>query len=154
MIEPIHLDLHYSPLLPAEDTERRQPFHDEDYRPVFTDSFEDCVRELIDISVWLIRLLPDPSLSPDERLERLARVVPGSQMVTAHRKSVRHKLYPLKRRLDELVPHLADRPVEQLDWLRMRLEKLVPGDLSPIQRLERLGDYRGTDVGVSPRSWQ
>ncbi|MGN9793386.1 hypothetical protein ACTMTU_20115 [Streptomyces sp. OZ13] len=153
-IGPIHLDLVYDPLLPDDDNERVNPFKDEDYRVAFGDDFLDVVKELTDLSVRLLTLMPDPSLSPNERLERLARVVPNSQLITAHRRSARSKLYEIRRRLDELVPGDELTYREKLEALVTRLDELVPGALRPIQKLERLGDYRSTDVGVSPRSWQ
>ncbi|WP_204366511.1 hypothetical protein [Nocardiopsis alkaliphila] len=154
-IEPMKIVLDYVPLLPAQDKDRRKVFEDHEYSPRFDDDFEEVVEELIDLSVRLLTLLPDPSLSPDERLERLARVVPHSQLVTAHRRSVRHKLYQLRRRLDELVPDEKLDHRQKLEWLVHRLEELVPGeDLRPIQRLEKLGDYRSTDVGLAPWHWQ
>ncbi|MFB9909414.1 hypothetical protein [Allokutzneria oryzae] len=153
-ITPVHIDVVFDPLMPGDDTQRTQPFTDEEYRPRFDDDFEDVAQELVDLSVRLLRLLPDPSLSPDERLERLARVVPGSQLVTAHRRTARSKLYQLRQRLEQLVPDPGLDSRARLERLVARLEELVPGEgLRPIQRLERLGDYRSTDVGVSPRRW-
>lgn len=154
-IRPVEINITFNPLLPQHDTQRVKPFTDADYRVTFDDEFEVVVQELTDLSVRLLKLLPDPSLSPDERLERLARVVPNSQMITAHRRSARHKLYQLRRRLDELVPEPGLSYQDKLEWLVQRLEGLVPDEgLRPIERLERIGDYRSTDVGVSPRQWQ
>ncbi|MFD5425636.1 hypothetical protein [Streptomyces sp. NPDC127084] len=155
MKKPVRIDVTFDPLLPRDDVARCKPFTDEDYIVPFEDDFEDVVEELTDLSVRLIHLLPDPSLSPDERLERLARVVPSSQLITANRRTARSKLYALRGRLDQLVPNSEMTSREKLQWLVDRLHELVPDEgLRPIQRLERIGDYRSTDVGVSPRWWQ
>ncbi|WP_211257204.1 hypothetical protein [Streptomyces megasporus] len=153
-IGPVHINVVYNPLMPEADTDRRKVFRDEDYRIEYDEPFEEVARELIDLSTRLINLLPDPSLSPNERLERLARVVPKSLLVTAHRRNARSKLVELRRRLDELVPDPDLSYPEKLEWLVSRLDELVPGDMRPIEKLEKLGDYRAADVGVSPRSWQ
>ena len=154
-IEPTEINLLYAPIHPASDTDRANLFTDDDYRLNFDEPFEDIAKELAALSITLLRLLPDPSLSPNERLERLARVVPGSVMVTAHRRNVRSKLLELRRRLDDLVPEPGFSYADKLNHLVARLDELVPGDdLRPIQKLEKLGDYRSTDIGVSPRKWQ
>ncbi|MFJ8937346.1 hypothetical protein ACIRL0_16820 [Streptomyces sp. NPDC102365] len=154
-IKPVHIDVFFTPLTPDQDADRRKIFLDEEYIPHFDDEFEDVAQELIDLSVRLLRLLPDPSLGPDERLERLARIVPASQMITAHRRTARSKLYQLQRRLGELVPDPGLDSRGRLDWLVERLEALVPGEgLRPIERLERVGDFRSTDVGISTRRYQ
>lgn len=154
-IEPTEINLLYAPVHPADDKDRANLFTEDDYRLEFDEPFDDIARELATLSITLLRLLPDPSLSPNERLERLARVVPKSVMVTAHRRNARSKLLELRRRLDELVPEQGLSYEEKLAHLVDRLDELVPGDgLRPIQKLERLGDYRSTDIGVSPRKWQ
>jgi hypothetical protein len=53
-----------------------------------SESFDAVADELTQLRVRLMELLPDPSLTPDERLARLARVVPDSQLVTAHRRTL------------------------------------------------------------------
>jgi hypothetical protein len=153
-IKPIRIDVVYEPLMPADDTDRIRPFETEDYLFQFDEPFQSVVEELVELSVRLINLLPDPSLSPNERLERLARVVPRSQLMTAHRRTARAKLTELRRRLDELVPDPSLNHVDKLKWLVTRLDELVPGDDRAIKKLERLGDFRSTDVGVAPWGWQ
>ena len=153
-IEPVNIHIYYNPLMPKDDRNRVQPFSDEEYSRRYDEPFDEIVQELIDLSITLIKLLPDPSLSPDERLERLARIVPSSQMVTANRRTARSKLNGLRRRLDELVPNEELDYRQKLEWLINHLNELVPGDMRAIAKLERIGDYRSTDVGVSPRMWQ
>jgi len=153
-IEPIIINVTFRPKLPGQDVDRIKPFSDQEYIPRFDESFVEAAQELIDISVFLINLSPDPTLSPEERLERLARVVPTSEIATNYRKSVRNKLRPIKARLDQLVPGLAGQPMAQLQHLVGRVDDLVPGTLTPTEKLERIGDYRNTDIGVSPRFWQ
>lgn len=149
------IELYFNPPKPGELDERRKVFEDHEYSPHFGDDSAEVSRELHDLSLRLMKLLPDPSLGPDERLERLARVVPHSQLITANRKSVRHKLYPLRRRLDELVPDEEMDYRDKLEWLVSRLEELAPGEgLRPIQRLSQLGDYRSSDVGLALWHWQ
>jgi len=105
------------------------------------------------VSDLLLNWLPDPSLGPDERLERLARVVPQSLLVSKNRLNARTKLLALRQRLDELVPGDGS-SVDKLHELRRRLDVLVPGNDRVIEKLETLGDFRGADTGVSPRGWE
>jgi len=160
VIEPIdvrsttEIVLIYKPLLPADDLDRVVPFDDDAYRRKYDEPFEDVVAELSTLSVALLRLLPDPSLSPDERLERLARVVPHSQMVSAHRRTARAKLRDLRTRLAELVPDAGLSSAERLQHLIDTVDALVPGDARLIQKLERIGDNRTTDTGLAPWRWQ
>ncbi|MET9231607.1 hypothetical protein [Lentzea sp. NPDC003310] len=153
-VGPIRIDVVYEPLMPADDTHRVRPFEENEYFFQFDEPFEAIAEELIELSVRLITLLPDPSLSPNERLERLARVVPKSQLVTAHRRTARSKLVELRRRLDELVPEPSLTAPQKLERLVDRLNELVPGEGRAIAKLEKLGDFRSTDVGVAPWGWQ
>lgn len=153
-IGPININVVFDPLLPGDDTARLDVFSPDDYKQEFDEPFDKIASELTDLSVRLIELLPDPSLSPDERLERLARVVPSSQLVTANRRTARSKLTTIRRRLDELVPGADLDSREKLEQVVERLDELVPGTSSPIEKLERPGDFRVTDIGVSPREWK
>lgn len=114
--------------------------------------FEDVCAELTELSRLLQEWLPDPSIGPEERLERLARVVPDSILCSQFRLNARTKLTRIRRRLDELAPDV-DGAVEQLLYLRRVLDELVPGEQAVIQKLESIHDYRGADIGVSPRGW-
>lgn len=113
-----------------------------------------AARELARISQALAALLPDSSLSPDERLERLARVVQDRIPQQENLQSALYKVHKLKRRLDELVPDDNLSPVEKIN----RLEQLARdcttqgkqgGSVTTAQEtdkfekiLERLGDPR------------
>jgi hypothetical protein len=75
--------------------------------------------ELASIARRLAAVLPDVSASPEERVERLSRYVPGATpdpdlMISDHAKLVR---------------------------MRARLEELVPGELTPEQRVDQLARY-------------
>lgn len=139
--------------IPHVDDAREQPFPDAAYVVHYAEPFAEVREELLRLSTRLAELLPDPSIGPDERLERLARIVPNSVMVSQHRLTARTKLTNLRRRLDELVPGEASHS-EKLETLVRELNQLVPGEMRVIDKLERLGDFRGTDTGVSPRRWQ
>lgn len=140
--------------IPHVEEGRKQPFPDSAYVVQYDEPFQAVRAELTLLSERLLELLPDPSIGPHERLERLARVVPDSVLVSQDRLTARTKLTRLRRRLDELVPSAGLSYPEKLEWLVNRLEKLVPGNMKIIEKLETLGDFRGTDTGASPRRWQ
>jgi hypothetical protein len=118
------------------------------YAIPFTESFETVCAELMMLGDRLLELLPDPTLGPDERLERLARVVPTSILAAAHHQTARTKLVRLRRRLDELVPDPAMTYRDKLEWLVQRVHELVPGDEPRLfKKLEALGDHRRSDMG-------
>jgi hypothetical protein len=150
----MRIELEYNPPRPGTKPPLlARPFKDEDYVPAEQEAYLDVVGELVRLSVKLLGNLPDPSLGPDERLERIARVVPTSQLQSAHRRSARNKLVALRRRLDELVP--GDMTSEEkLDTLIARVHDLVPGDMPFIAKLETMGDFRATDIGLSPHHWR
>lgn len=128
---------------------RRRPFPAAEYAPRFAESFDEVFEHLRSLSSRLQELLPDPGIGPEERLERIARVVPDSVRVTANMQTGRAKLQRLRGRLDELVP--GDLPHEEkLEQLVRRVGELVPEGDRFIDRLETLGDYRLTDTGVTP----
>jgi len=101
--------------------------------------------ELAAISEKLFELLPDPSLSPLERLERLGRVVEQrepdmGQLLPAH-----EKVTALRERLDQMLPG-DGASIEKIEKLVEILGDVAPKDLkgaSPIRMLEALGDPRG-----------
>jgi hypothetical protein len=118
------------------------------YRVEHEESFEEVCRELVALCEKLIALLPDVTLSPDERIERLARVVPTSTLLSAHHQTARTKLRRLRERLRELVPVPSLTSLERVDYLVARVHELVPGDEPRLfKKLERLGDHRGSDMG-------
>ena len=132
----------------------RDPFFsDVEYAIKVDSTFEEVAEELTNISLTLIEMMPDPSIGPQERLERLARVVPSSIMKSAYRRNARAKLNDLKNRLNELVPQYKNNSQAQLDFLKSELSRLVPEEIPDIEKLEKIGDHRSTDIGVSPRKW-
>ncbi|WFA05705.1 hypothetical protein [Bacillus sp. HSf4] len=124
-------------------------FSKEDYIPHFDEDFEEVCRHLKAHSQRLFDLLPDVSLSPDERLERLARVVPTSILKSANHKTAREKLNGLRRRLDELVPDQHMSYYDKIEYLVNIADKMVPGNLKMYQKLEKIGDHRWSDIGRS-----
>jgi len=95
------------------------------------------------LSAVLADALPDPSLSPDERLERLARVKQDRVPRTEYLLPAIEKLDRLERRLAELVPGEGLSAMDRLQTLIRTLE----GDGSVVERLEKMGDPR---AGVAP----
>lgn len=150
----MRIELEYNPPAPGmKPPALARPFAPEDYVPGEQEAHLEVVDELVRLSVKLLTHLPDPSLGPDERLERVARVVPTSQLQSAHRRSARNKLVNLRRRLDELVPGDLTSE-EKLDALIARVHQLVPDDMPFILKLETMGDFRATDIGLSPHHWR
>jgi len=121
-----------------------------DYEPDFAESFDEVCTALGNLSVKLRDLLPDPSIGPEERLERLARVVRHSVMDSRRHLTARTKLRHLRDRLDELVAGPATHE-QKIDLLLQALDEQVPnaGHLTTFQKLEALGDARLSDIGRS-----
>src|SRR5581483_11088314 len=83
-----------------------------------------------------------------ERLERLARVAPGSVLVSRHHQTARSKLEQLRQRLAELVPGEDLDEHERLEVLVARVHELVPGDEPRLYRkLAALGHHRRSATG-------
>lgn len=100
--------------------------------------------ELEALSRQLQDLLPDPSLSPDERLERLARVVEGREPRLEYLESAAAKVERLKTRLDELLPGDTS-SMDKISMLVARLDAsiLAEAEAATVQeKLEALGDPR------------
>jgi predicted nuclease with TOPRIM domain len=118
------------------------------YDVAFEEKFDDVAAELQRLSTRLFELLPDRALSPLERVERLARVVPDSVLQSEHMKTARTKLSNIRRRLEELVPDHAMTTDEKIEHLVERVHQLVP-EREPrlFKKLEKLGDIRPTDIG-------
>ena len=110
---------------------------------------EEATKELLLISTKLLELLPDPSLSPDERLERLARVVQNRVPQVENLQSANAKVHRLKRRLDELVPDEGGNYINKIDSLVCILDQNCSDKDagSVVEKLEFLGDPR---IGVNP----
>jgi hypothetical protein len=116
--------------------------------PQWEEPYEEVCAALTRISQRLLDLLPDPSIGPEERLERLARVVPTSVLVSARHLTARTKLNALRARLDELVPIDGLDHCQKLERLVESLDHLVTEEgLTTYQKLERLGDGRLADNG-------
>ncbi|OUB98420.1 hypothetical protein BK784_16865 [Bacillus thuringiensis serovar medellin] len=122
-------------------------FSKEEYVPDFDESFDEVSVHLKALSEKLYNLLPDISLSPDERLERLARVIPKSILVSENHLTARTKLYKLRRRLDQLVPDKNMDYYEKVDYLVGIANDMVPGDMKLYKKLEAIGDNRYSDIG-------
>ena len=108
--------------------------------------------DLGSLSSKLFWTLPDESLSPFERLERLARVVEDRTPQLDNLQSAAAKLEQLRKRLDELVPGDMT-PERKVDALLEKLDEMVARDqreLPPIRKLELLGDPRGRVLPERP----
>ncbi|WP_232700248.1 hypothetical protein [Brevibacillus daliensis] len=119
----------------------------EQYKPQFTESFEEVCTNLKSLSDRLFNLLPDKTLSPDERLERIARIIPTSILCGDYHKTGRTKLNKLRYRLDELVPDNNLDYNQKLEFLVDLVNETVPGDMLLYQKLELIGDKRKSDIG-------
>ncbi|MCY7858255.1 hypothetical protein MOB44_16535 [Bacillus sonorensis] len=124
-------------------------FSKEDYIPKFEEDFEEVCRHLQAHSHRLFELLPDISLSPDERLERLARVIPTSILKSANHKTAREKLNGLRHRLDELIPDQNMSYYDKIEYLVNIADEMVPGQMKMYEKLEKIGDKRWSDIGRS-----
>lgn len=103
--------------------------------------------QLAALSARLHVFLPDHTLSPQERLERLARVIQNRVPQSQHLLSANEKLAALTTRLNELVPG-GMTPEEKVDHLVDLATKAVPDpNLSMVDRLEKIGDDR---AGIAP----
>ncbi len=120
---------------------------------IYEERFEDVAAQLKDISDYLLELLPDPALSPLERIERLGRVVPLSYQLSQHHRTARIKLAEISARLQELVPgeDLSNR--ERIETLVSEVHRLCPQDMDRLYlKLEYIGDHRLRDNGAVPYS--
>ena len=104
---------------------------------------EKAAAKLSFLSEKLYDLLPDQSLSPDERLERLARVASHTRPQLENLESAADKLKRLQLRLNELVPGDELTLEQKINHLVSILNEQVPYDgMSVISKLEYLGDPR------------
>src|SRR5262249_12706904 len=95
--------------------------------------------------------LPDKSLSPLERIERLGRVVPHAVQVSANHLTARSKLNAIRSRLCELAPREGMSEEEIVDWLVEKIIAQVPGKYERlIERLSQIEDDRLRDNGSLP----
>lgn len=105
---------------------------------------QSAAADLAALSAKLHALLPDNSLSPIERLERLGRVVENRTPKAENLQSAIKKLDDLKARLDELVPGALS-PSEKIDLLHRQLNEMVAPEMKDslaMHKLEVLGDPR------------
>jgi len=115
------------------------------------ESQEAVIQLLQEISLKLQTLLPDPALSPLERVERLARVIPESIQHSAQHLTARQKMTHLRLRLAELVPDPDLDEHGKIDALVAKVHTLVPGQASRLfEKLEKMGDCRMVDNGSIP----
>ena len=102
----------------------------------------EAAAELAALSEKLAVLLPDSSLSPDERLERLARVVQDRVPYYEHLLPAASKVAKLKSRINELVPGEMS-SVDKISQLAdMAIGQCGADDVSCVDALEMLGDPR------------
>lgn len=123
-------------------------FSNEDYLPDLSPSFSEVKSELESVSEYLFTLLPDYSIGPEERIERLARIIPESILVSENMKTARTKLKNINSRLDELVPaNLTS--IEKIEYLVSLVNNHFPeeSDMKFIEKLEAIDDFRRTDNG-------
>ena len=112
---------------------------------------EEVDSQLFELSKKLQKLLPDPSLSPLERVERLGRVVPTSIQRSAQHLTARTKLNNIRLRLAELVPNENMSAEEKIDALVEIIDELVPIKTDRLfEKLEIMGDNRLRDNGSVP----
>lgn len=110
----------------------------------------EAAERLMELSEMLIEHVPYPSLSPDERLERIARVDQDRVPRREHLLPAVEKLYRLEQRLDDLVDDPELSSTEQLKVLIERVEEHseeYDEDLDFVEVLERMGDER---AGLEP----
>lgn len=119
-------------------------------------SQEEVDNRLARLSFKLQMLLPDPSIGPMERIERLARVIPSSYQLGEHHRTARSKLMEIEKRLESLVPDKNMNSEQKVDYLVGLINKLVPEETDRIcQKLQFIGDNRLRDNGSIPyNNWE
>lgn len=105
--------------------------------------------ELASLTAKLQQLLPDPSLSPLERLERFVRVIDNVDADMTQLESANSKLQKLQSRINNFVPQeglTTEQKINVLvDLVENKLEKLNLKDAGlnrMIEKLESIGDPR------------
>jgi hypothetical protein len=117
------------------------------------ESQEDVFKNLESISKLLIALLPDTTLSPLERIERLARVIPDSIQSAEQHLTARTKLKNIRIRLAELVNDSDMSEIDKINYLVAKTNELVPGESGKLfNKLEKIGDNRMRSNGGVPFS--
>ncbi|ACZ00530.1 hypothetical protein [Streptobacillus moniliformis] len=130
-----------------EKYENEKYFKKSEYMKDFEESFENIKIELKEISEKLFNLLPDKSINSEEKIERLARLIPESIMESEFSRTGRTKLNIIRRKLDYLVPNPNLNYFEKIDYLVSIANNLVPDKEKLIEKLEEIDDFRRTDNG-------
>jgi hypothetical protein len=109
-----------------------------------------AAEELARISKKLYDLLPDPSLSPLERLERLRRVVDHVEPDMSQLKSAISKVETLNERLNLFVNDKEMTAIQKIDQLVEKVNKCFENKTCRFgAKVEMLGDPR---AGIAPVS--
>lgn len=122
-------------------------FTEEEYTKKLDPDFKDIKDELEEISKLLFSLLPDYSIGPEERVERLARVIPESILESKNMLTGRKKLSNITKRLNELIPDENLSNIVKINMLVDIINKLEPDGETLIEKLEKIDDFRRTDIG-------
>jgi hypothetical protein len=121
------------------------------YPSISEEPQSEAIEQLMALSKKLQDLLPDPSLSPLERVERLGRVIPDSIQRSSEHLTARSKLNNIRLRLAELVPDEDLTSEQRIDYLVDLAHKLIPKETSRFfEKLEIIGDNRSRDNGSIP----
>lgn len=121
------------------------------HETLLKESQDNINERLTRLSFKLQRLLPDPSLGPMERIERLARLIPISYQLGWHHRTARSKLIEIEERLNSLVPDQALTSEQKVDFLVGLANELVPEKTDRLcQKLQFIGDNRLRDNGAIP----
>jgi len=113
--------------------------------------YSEITDELTIVSLKLYDLLPDPSIGPMERIERLTRVVPNTMQLSEYSQTARAKLKKIRDRLNEAVPDEKLNSIEKINFLIAKVNELVPEETDRIcQKLQFLADRRLRDNGSTP----
>lgn len=100
--------------------------------------------DLASLAAKLFWHVPDPSLSPLERLERLARAADRVKPDLSQLQSASKKVAALRKRIDRLVPGRLS-PERKIEQLVKKLDRKVgrsQAHLPTADKLELLGDPR------------
>lgn len=122
-------------------------FKESEYQTELIPEFSVITKKLEDISKKLFEILPDYSLGPEERIERLARVIPESILESKNMLTARTKLNNITTKLNALIPDSNLTELEKIDKLVEIINTLEPGDEKIIKKLEKIDDFRRTDIG-------
>lgn len=93
-------------------------FKESEYQTELIPEFSVITKKLEDISKKLFEILPDYSLGPEERIERLARVIPESILESKNMLTARTKLNNITTKLNALIPDSNLTELEKIDDFR------------------------------------